>query len=89
MDENRTPVSEENEIITPAVTSACGMTASETPAESSATVAETPTSETAEQETPARPQPATKEEVISRLKEIVAEGCNVNRNEIDMLKQVY
>lgn len=48
-------------------------------------VAEVPAGEDAEE----RPAPRTKEDVIERLREIVATGENVARQELEHLKQVY
>lgn len=45
--------------------------------------------EAAAEDNSARTLPTTKEGVIERLKEIVAEGQDVDRNEIELLKQTY
>lgn len=45
--------------------------------------------EAAAENNSARTLPTTKEGVIERLKEIVAEGQDVDRNEIELLKQTY
>ena len=56
-----------------------------------AEVAESLPEVTAEQpeETPAKAQPQTKEEVISRLKELVQEADKAERAELEQLKQTY
>lgn len=82
----KTPMSEEkiNEL-----------NAAEAPVEATEQTANIANEETVEQvaaaaeNTSARALPTTKEGVIERLKEIVAEGQDVDRNEIELLKQTY
>ena len=52
---------------------------------------ETPTEMPAEvsEETPAKAQPQTKEEIINRLKELVHEADKAERAELEQLKQIY
>ncbi|MCR5180672.1 MAG: DUF349 domain-containing protein [Bacteroidaceae bacterium] len=62
--------------------------AEEAPAEEPAAV-ETPTEEPAAEEAPARPVYETKEQVVERLREIQEENQGGDKNELDMLKQVF
>ena len=66
--------------------------------EVSEAITETPTEEgtekvteevTAEVQTEAAPKPATKEDVLNRLKELVQDSENANKQEIDNLKQSF
>lgn len=45
--------------------------------------------DSAQETVKSQPMPATKEEIISRLKEIVANGENISRTEVEQLKQTY
>lgn len=71
------------------------LNAAEAPVEATEQTANIANEETVEQvaaaaeNTSARALPTTKEGVIERLKEIVAEGQDVDRNEIELLKQTY
>ncbi len=78
MEENKNPEIEETTI---EETTTLQEAAAET-VEENAEVAEVPTE-------PSCPQPASKAEVIERLKEIVATGENINRAEVEQLKQIY
>ena len=65
-------------------------TQTETENEEPAPVAPTPEAEVpAGEDAEERPAPRTKEDVIERLREIVATGENVARQELEHLKQVY
>lgn len=66
--------------------------------EVSEAITETPTEEgtekvteevTAEVQTEAAPKPATKEDVLNRLKELAQDSENANKQEIDNLKQSF
>lgn len=61
----------------------------EEPADEEEPAAEEPAAEEPAEEEPVMKTPTTKEEVIERLREIVAEATSVARQEIEHLKQVY
>ncbi len=59
------------------------------PAETEATPAENEAAPAPQAAAPQRRQPATKAEVVERLKEIVAAGESIDRTEVEGLKQAY
>lgn len=59
------------------------------PAETEATPAENEATPAPQAAAPQRRQPATKAEVVERLKEIVAAGESIDRTEVEGLKQAY
>lgn len=64
-------------------------TAEAAPAETEATPAENEAAPAPQAAAPQRRQPATKAEVVERLKEIVAAGESIDRTEVEGLKQAY
>lgn len=92
MDEHKMPETEEQQIVAadpaPEAVAETSQTAPATP-EEEVPVTEAPVAES-EVETPAaRPVPATREEIITRLKEIVTSGEEIDRVEVESLKQAY
>lgn len=72
-----------------AVTATEAATADNATASPEAEEPQQPTAETEQTEAPATPLPTTKEGVLARLKDIVAAGENVERTEVEALKQAY
>lgn len=87
MDENKTPVEEMT--MTPDAQTPIPEAAEAAPAETEATPAENEAAPAPQAAAPQRRQPATKAEVVERLQEIVAAGENIDRTEVEGLKQAY
>lgn len=87
MDENKTPVEEMT--MTPDAQTPIPEAAEAAPAETEATPAENEAAPAPQAVAPQRRQPATKAEVVERLQEIVAAGENIDRTEVEGLKQAY
>lgn len=87
MDENKTPIEEMT--MTPDAQTLTPAAAEAAPAETEATPAENEVAPVPQAVAPQRRQPATKAEVVERLQEIVAAGENIDRTEVEGLKQAY